>query len=421
MARSYILHLRNSVATDTVLDLSDALTEMVLTMRLNAPGILTILLDDCDFDIDLFDEDQILNVWAKPDGGNQFLVGERFWLLKYFAVERLANSTRRIKLIFGDGIDWLSRRGVTYESEVPESEAIAEPCDDLIKRIMRENGSVAATTDSYNIAPDPERDVDAWILVQADVGAAPNIDESFEHRPLLTVMQDTASFSELQGTRLYFDIPQINAFGPPVGELRTYIGQRGTDRTQGTANPLVLTPYNETIGEYTVGNDYRKSARRAYAGSRGDGGARVFATATDVGLAAYLATHPLALRETFVNASGLDPAEASFAAKLQTEADVTLQRALPFNQFDGRITEQDGARYGVNWFFGDRITVAAEGRVADADINAMTITLRNGSETIDARVSTSINRNSVTGVATIPESVAALTRKVNGLEVIEVP
>ena len=424
MARTYTLQLRDPLGANTVLDLTDTMLEMSATMRINAAGILTLVLDACDYNIDQFDEDQILSVWIQPDRGQQFLMGERTWLLEYYATTRAANGDTRIKLIFSDGIGWLQRRRVTYASETPQTESNAEPSDNLMKRIMRQNGGIGAQTGSYNVGtPDNDRDVEAWVQVQADVAAAPVTTKAFEHKVLLSIMQELAEFSEAQGTRLYFDLPMIGIVGaPPLMEFRTYVGQRGVDRTQATgANPLVLSPDNETIGEYELAYDYRKSARRAYAGSRGDGGARVFATATEAGLAGYLATHPLALRETFENVSGIDPGEANFAAKLQTEADTALHRALSIINFDGRIVEQDGLSYGVEWFFGDRLTIAAEGQLIDADINVLSIVLKNGRENIDASVSSNVSRNSVTGAGTVFAAVASANRRIEQFEIVEVP
>lgn len=424
MPRSYSLILRDPTNANLVADFSDNQLEMTATLQLNNAGALTLLLRQCDYNISIFDEDQILNVWVKPDNAVQFLLGDRAWFLEYFAEVATEDGSKNIQLIFGDGNAILARRLVSYESEQPQTETNNEPCDDVIKRIARENGSVAATTGSYNVGtPDAIRDMSGAFQVQADAGAAPGVTKVLEHKFLLSLSQELATFSEGAGTRLYFDVIQINAGGLPVVELQTFIGQRGVDRTitTGGANAAVLSPENGTIGSYKLANDYRKSARRAYVGSRGDGAGRVFATATEAGLGAYLAAHPLALREKFKSISGLDPAEANFAAKLQTEADTLLQASLPFVQFDGQIVEQERFRFGVQWRFGDRMTAAVSGTIIDVDVNALTITLQDGRETITANLSSSVNRASLTGQAAVLAAISSVQDQVDGLEVQEVP
>lgn len=424
MSRVYTLPLRDPTNATLVADLSDNQLELSATANLNNSGTCTITLIHCDYPLDLFDEDQILNVWVKPDGANQFLLGDRSWFLEYFAEVQDETGRRNIELIFGDGNKLMDRRIVAYPSEQGQTETNNEPCDDVIKRVARQNGAVTANTGSYNIAaPDNDRSMQVAFQVQADAGAAPGITKVLEHKTLLPLFQELTAFSEANGTRLYFDVVQINPAALPVVELQTFIGQRGVDRTQATggANARVISPDNGTIGTYRLANDYRKTARRSYVGSRGDGGGRTFATATEAGLAAYLAAHPLALREKFKNVSGLDAGEANFAAKLQTEADTQLQANLPFVQLDGTIAEGDGFRFGVDWRFGDRVTAAVNGVLFDVDINSLTVTLADGRETIAASLSNSVNRSSLTGSGTVFAAVAGLQRAVGGLEVQEVP
>lgn len=424
MSRSYTLPLKDPTNTNIIADISDNELELSATMNLNNSGTCTVTLLHCDYPLSLFDEDQVLNIWCKPDDAPQFLLGQRSWHLEYFAEVQDETGFRNIELIFGDGNKLMDRRLVAYQSEQAQTEANNEACDDLIKRIARENGAITANTGSYNIgAPDNDRSMQAAFQVQADATAAPLITKVLEHKVLLALYQELTAYSEANGTRLYFDVVQINNAGLPIVELQTFIGQRGVDRTQATGgvNARVISPDNGTISSYRLANDYRGTARRAYVGSRGDGAGRAFATATEAGLAAYLATHPLAFREKFKNISGLDPAEANFAAKLQTEADTLLQTNLPFVQFDGQIADRDGFRFGIDWNFGDRLTSAVNGVLIDVDINSLSINLAGGRETIAASLSSSVNRRSLTGTGTAFAAIASLQGLVGGLETQEVP
>ena len=427
--RQYTVLLRSPTGEE-VADLTDDLLKLYLVKKVNDVGTLAIELGNCDLPCDAILEGSRIEVWANcgsatsagspsassgtatgsPDGSTNVLVGRSPFMVDYVNRKRSGFDERRIQILATDGNGWLTQRMVANFKESLQATALAEPADDLIKRIAREAWGPGAN--AYG-GGSPLREAWHWVSVEANESLGPALSMTYQHQDLLSVFQDIISASWQQGVPLFFNVEQINDYGgAPFLELKTYLGQIGQDRTQGAGaeDAVVLSPENETLSDLQEICDWRDRYNRVYAGyGISDDGADFF-IADDPNLATYLTTNPLGLRETFQNTGKLeDP-----GSMLPTQSELTLNGLRPTCQLDARVGETDGFCFICDWHWGDKITAAGECMVLDTWVDTLEIVLVDGRETVDARLASGL-RPSVVGIENVLQRLRRFERVVSRL------
>jgi Siphovirus ReqiPepy6 Gp37-like protein len=345
--------------------------ELEYTLSVNSIGALRIVVDS-SLDLALVSRDSQIEVWRSVDGDEAYLDGGKRWMIRSVTQELLENGERVITLAAACPNDLLRRRIIAYNSETTYTDK-TDSADDLIKAFARENlGSLVNSTD---------RDVSAYanigqyLAIDSDVGQGPSLTVTAARDNLLSTCQKIAAASATAGTYLAFDIVwELGAF-----RLKTYIGQRGDDhRSPVSLSPVVLSPQFGNLSAAVLSDDYTDEATIAIAGGQGVAGDRSIATATDTVRAT---ASPFGAIERFVQANTTGDATA-----LADVADGALRCARPRRVVAGRIQETAGTRYGRDWGWGDRVTVQIDEVSADARIDAVTVSVKGGVETIDAAI-----------------------------------
>ena len=334
----------------------------------NDVGSLTLTLPETFPTQYIIAPDGRIEVWRKLDTGREYLDTETTWLIKKVTTDR-DDSGRVTLAIDADtplGILREPGRFVNYAAGTANA-SVTAAYDDAIKAVARTNiGSTAGAS----------RDLSALISIAADLGLAPSGSKSFAWRDCLKVMQELANSSAQEGVYLAFDIA---ATTQSTFEFRTYIQQRGVDhRFPGGMNPVILSPEFGNIGACTLSTDWRQEVTFALAGGRGEGADRLTASDQDdvrIGLS------PFGLREKFVNSTQYETTTG-----LAAEASAVVRQSRPRTLFRGKILDVPGTRYGVQWAWGDYVTVQAFGQSFDARIDAVEVKVERGKETITAWV-----------------------------------
>lgn len=310
-----------------------------------------------------------LEIWRRQqDTSREVLVTDTTWLIKKVDYARDDSGQETIVIEADTPLSVLKEPGriVNFVSTSVNS-SVTDSLDDAIKFVARTNiGSSAVTS----------RDLSSYITIAPDLGLAPSGSKSFALRDCLKVMQELANASTQAGTYLAFDIV---APSPDTLEFRTYVQQRGVDhRFPSGINPIIISPDFGNMGECTLTYDWRNEITYAQAGGRGEGAQRLFVSSQDN---TRTAASPFGLREKFVNATMY-----TTTTGLSAEADATVRQGRPKTLFRGKILDVPGSRYGIHWGWGDFVTVQAFGKSFDARIEAITVTVARGKETIDAWV-----------------------------------
>jgi hypothetical protein len=236
----------------------------------------------------------------------------------------------------------------------------------MIKAVVREQLGASA---------DAARQVTGF-SVTPDTSAAPSITKAFAWRRVLDVLQDIAAASAENGTYLAFDIVSPT---PDTLQFQTFIGARGVDRRLNGGNaPVILSPETRTLLQPALRYDFRDEITYARAGGSGEGAARLLGEYLD---SARAGASPFRRRERFVDARTTDG-----TAGLTDEAESAVRLGRPRVIVSGRIGQTPALRYGIDWGWGDYVTVQAFGRQVDARISAITVDVSPRGETIAAVV-----------------------------------
>ena len=259
--------------------------------------------------------------------------------------------------------DLLRARVVAATTDSANAIITAEAADDAMKRIVtNELGASASAARQIS---------SAYFSVAANATAAPTLTKVFSYANLLDVLRDLAEASRTAGTELYFDLVPT---GETTFQFQTFTGQRGADRTTTLSRELVLSPAKNLV-EASLELDARAAASFGYGLGQGLGAARTIQTAEDTevtGLSVF------GRRELAINAG----AETAAGGVTQA-AQHALSQARPRYTFSCVVANAPGSIYGVDWGYGDRLTVDFDGQQFTAMVRSVVVSVAGaGAETI---------------------------------------
>jgi len=386
-------------------------------LKENAVGALTINLfrDRCMIGSQPFDnlsgfilspeaEDLRIEVW-RTSSGVRTLVGDAPFFLQLAVSSQDKSGKRLVKIEADDSQSLMDRRINPYHKDHGCAKLGPAPADDVMKEAVTCNYSAAAA--SYNATPDAIRNLSAYLQIQGNLGLAPTYEAQGENQGVLDILSKAAKYSMSQGTPLLFRPVQINHMGNPFLEFRTYVGQRGTDRTQ-TAGGRVLTPEGEGIVSYELSMNWRETASRMYAGGKGSGAGKTYRTVDDPTLSGgptpRLSYNPFALREK------MHTANTDEAAKILAEANAELWAQYRVATVTGELGQTALDRYGSDLFWGDKVSVMVDGLFFDVYLDTEEVKYENQQETLTVSFSSDLARK-YTGVASLLAEMAELRRQ----------
>jgi len=277
-------------------------------------------------------------------------------------IRRSTSGASRAVEIGGPDVLDLLRRRVVAASEASAEASKTGTADDLIKAYCLEQlGASAAAARNWS----------AYLTIDADVSAAQAVDYDASYKRLLTVCQDLARSSAQLGTRLYFDVT-----GPAL-RLRTYVNQRGTDRTAttGTGRPLIGEAYGN-LADPSLEEDASDEVTVMYALGEGIETARDVQEVSDT---VRVAASVFGRIEDTADGWTMENSDS-----LSDYGNAALYERRPRARFTGRLLDVPGCRMGIDWSFGDRVTAEYEGERYDCTIAALSVTYAGGAEQIEA-------------------------------------
>jgi hypothetical protein len=337
-----------------------------LTYSRTINGVTRMIMDlPPDTDRSLFRLDGRMGIWRQPADGRIGLETDTIWFIRKFPqIRMLATGERRLTVYAFNALELLNRRIAAYDSDDPEVDRSMES-DDMLKAIFDGNLGVDCT--------DVDRDWSALVSRTANQTLGAVVDKAFSRRNILTTCQEIAEQTYIQTPRVYFDI-----ICPTYGtlEFRTWINQRGTDRTRASGNPLILSPEIGNVSEGDYVEDYETEENFIYAGGQGEGILREIATAQDN---TRIGASPFGRREGFI-----DSRQGATGASLTAEAESELNAQRPRRQFTCKLVDTEQIRYGRDWNWGDRVVVQFENMEFDCEIKQLDVQIAGGKETIGA-------------------------------------
>lgn len=267
------------------------------------------------------------------------LVGNTVWLIvgRRRRIERADAGWREIVTIRAAHPNHLlARRVVAYDEATAQADK-SGAADDLIKAYVREN---------FTTATDTARNWSTTTLftVDGDVLAAPTIAKAASYRTVLTTCQEVAAAASANGTYTNFEV--IGTERGPF-RLRTYTGQRGTDRTATSGQQLTISMAMGEFNGVEIDEDWFDMANAVFAGGGGRQDERLTTFVSDT---ASIAESPYGWSEWFQNAGG-----TTDATVLNDEAFRALREHRARILFSGDVRDTEFATFGEEYDWGDRV------------------------------------------------------------------
>jgi hypothetical protein len=365
--KGYSLRLSSSQGDPIDFDLARRALALSYGRTVNDVGSLSLTLPgDYAFPIAALPDGK-LEAWRRLPNGREYLDTDTIWLVQAIEYREDERGNRTLEVEADTPLCLLREPGRFVDAYAGSGGAEdAGAADDVIKDIVREQiGSSAVAA----------RQIPGF-SVAADTSQAPSISKAFAWRAVLDVLQDIAAASAEQGVYLAFDIVSPT---PDTLQFQTFTVARGVDnRFPSGLAPVVLSPERRNLVQPSLRYDFRDEVTYAKAGGSGENTARLTGEAIDT---ARAGASPYRRREKFINASNTVGAGA-----LTDEAAGAVRAGRPRVIISGKIAETAGFQYGVHWRWGDYVTIQAFGRQVDARIDAITVEVGPGGETISAVV-----------------------------------
>lgn len=354
------------LATDTGdrLQSLDMVGPFSYTLALNNVGSFTATMP-AGFPKELIAMDRRLLFWRKPPGGRLAL--DFVGLIRYIKTEAPGGFVRRT-VGGGDGNELLKRRIVAYAAASAQASRTAVAAN-FMDQIVRENGGKLSDTGASRMLSSSN------FSVEDNTGLGPSITKAYAHRNLLDVLRDLSDAARMAGTQVYFGVVPVteNNF-----QFRTQVGQWGRDRTADSGDPITFSLENQNLANPILVEDAREEVTVAYALGDGEESQRDVQTSEDT---TRSGRSIFGRREAAINAVG------NTTAGVLDIADGRVAKGRPVSYFTADLLSVPGSLYGVDWNFGDLVTVSFDGRQFDALIRSVTVSVdENGRETIQTNI-----------------------------------
>lgn len=353
------------------LDLLDEVESFSWTRVINDIGRCRIVLKG-NFDRSLLARDNRIEVWRAPTPTSDLRL-EDTYLIRRPIITTNAVGLQRQTVFAMSPTELLSRRIVAFVTGSSQSSK-TDLVDDMMKEIVDENLGASAGVDDFGAS----RSFDSSFFgVQADAGAGPSITKSFAWRNVLVILQDLSDAAREAGTEVYFAIVPTSV---TTFEFQTFIDQPGQDRRlPAGSGPILFSLDQGNIEVPVLEDDFEDEVNYVYGGGQGEAAGRDIQEVRDLD---RINASIWNRREAF-----RDSRHEATSAGVTDEAEIRLIEGRPKRRFSADLLSVDGARYGLDWDFGDRVTVEYLKEQFNALTRAVSISVDSeGLETVTGRL-----------------------------------
>lgn len=231
----------------------------------------------------------------------------------------------------------------------------------IIKQIARQNLGSLAT--------DPGRDLSEHLAIQANANDGAVLERDVGWRRLLDAVKEIAAASAENGIDLYYDV--VKNTGTGLLELRTYTGQRGTDRS----TTVVLSPELQTLASPDLKRDYNTAANRVIVAGTGQ---ELWRNVVEVANAGQVNNSPWGYIKEHLYTTD----QATTAAEAIIFGESYLRLNTNKITLSGTPMDTPAVQYGAHYGWGDKISIEFLGNVAVVSIDRVHVTVRDGEEQI---------------------------------------
>jgi ReqiPepy6 Gp37-like protein len=340
-------------------------------------GALTVTLPP-DFN-SLLPKDGRIHVMRSVNGAPAQREGESCYLIRRWDY---ADDYTVVTALHANSILWRRFGLWGYYTRAAET-STAITADDTIKSggaggnaMWADNfGANAASGNRNDGNITTQSDISAYVSVAADVGAAPVVYQQWYWQSIGDAVLNICDGSFAAGAYL---VAEIVAPTESTLELRTYTGQRGQDRRFSTGNGLLFTSSRGNFANAILTVDATNEVTVAVAGGpQRDSGLEIRGSVDT----ARIAESPLNRIEAFVDDGGGTNTDIN---AIQADADAAVRAGRPVIQARGNLVDTDTCVRGVDYNFGDLVTVEVRGIQYDMRVDLLDVTITQAVETTRA-------------------------------------
>lgn len=310
-------------------------------------------------------KDLRIHVMRSVNGGPAQREGESCFLTRKWG---LANDYTTITALHANHLLW--RRAILYTWINASFEQ--GPEDDMIKDVFSHNNITDGFVTPARQGGTTQFDLASYITVEANVGAAPTSGKRMGWMNVGDMIREMANDSTLTGTYL---TAEIVAPTESTLELRTYTGQRGQDRRFSSGNGLLFTEARGNLADALLTVDATEEITFALAGGPQRDWGSMIQYASD---AARMGESVFGRIETFIDSQSDDNTQ------LLNDATSAVRAGRPITSVTAEIQETDQCLRGVDFDYGDLVTVAVQGIQYDMHLDVLEVSLKEGAETTRA-------------------------------------
>jgi hypothetical protein len=321
--------------------------------------------DGRDFDWGYLVEDAWVEIYRSVDGDTPTLLGQTPFILQKPRRVLSETGAEHIELVCYSAAYVAHYPIVAYAAGASQAdrEGLA---DSLIKQVAHDNIGASVT--------DLARNKSDYITIAEDTALSACISMGFSRRKLDSVFNSFAAAATEAGQNLYWDIvlPDPLAASRKL-ELRTYAGQRGTNRGSTSVNPVIFSKSKGSLTDAIYEEDWSDSEYYIYTGGQGQEENRVVKTASDtqrIGATVWGRS-----KEYWQDARHL-----SNPSSVQFEANATLREKRRRITITGKVANIPGSVFERHWFHGDMVQVDLFGNTYDAIVSPISLSYREGVE-----------------------------------------
>lgn len=328
-------------------------------------GALTVTLPP-DFNA-LLPKDGRIHVMRSVNGGPAQREGESCFLIRKWVY---GDNYTTITALHANHIMWRRCDLYTYAGYVRST----QPADDFIKEVWAQNfGSGYAGLRCQNtggVAQETQVDLAAYVSAEANETDAPSASMMFNWLNTGEIIRNLCDASTLNGTYL---TAEIVAPSESTLELRTYTGQRGTDRTFASGSGLLFTEARGNLANALLTVDATEEITLTYAGGADRDYGRSNEWAVDL---TRIAESPFGRIEGFV-----DSGNVTTDGDVQADADAAVRAGRPVITTSAELQETDQCIRGIDFDYGDLVTVEVQGIQYDMRLDVIEVKWSGGVET----------------------------------------
>jgi hypothetical protein len=333
-----------------------------------------------DLDRRLLSVDNLLEFYRTPVGASPVLMGVGF--LRTWEYQEGEAGAMLVTLSGPDQVDLLNRRIVAYVEETAMWQKGPDYADDLMKDVVSENMGPTSTDPWYGRGR--EYPASHFSIAPKEHLGRDTCQMTIQFRSVLAVLQDMANYSAwpssadaFVGKPVWFDLDYV---GPAQFVFRTWVPNRGIDRTLGTGiAPLVFSREAGNLSTPRLRYEYSEEENIVYGLGQGEGADRMVDPENDVPRERLSIWN---LREGVVPAT-----EETDLLGVAKRAYSEMQAMRPRIVFEGQLVDTPNTRFGVDWGYGDIVAVRFQGMEFDGRVETFDYRLEtDGSESIVASV-----------------------------------